>query len=126
MTDETIKNILGDLEYDSGREDSLRRFIASAFEARDRTYLLIAVAVTLVGFGIAASVAVLFFQTQEVRDMIFYATVFLTCIIAVATLRVFLWQMLHRQRLLREIKRLEVTIVELAQNLGRAGEADSD
>ena len=59
----------------------------------------------------------LFFQTHEMRSLIFYATVFNTCMVTIAAVRLFLWQMLLRQGTIREIKRLELRILELTKTL---------
>ena len=117
MSDDVVKRILDETEYDSPREDSLRRMIVSAFEARTRVYTgLVAISIVL-ALAVAAWVAILFFQTQEVRSLILYATVFNTCIVTIAAVRLFLWQVLLRQGTIREIKRLELRILELTKTL---------
>ena len=117
MSDDVVKRILDETEYDSPREDSLRRMIVSAFEARTRVYTgLVAITIVL-ALAVAAWVAILFFQTQEVRSLILYATVFNTCIVTIAAVRLFLWQVLLRQGTIREIKRLELRILELTKTL---------
>jgi hypothetical protein len=62
-------------------------------------------------------VAILFFRTQDVRDLILYATIFNTCMLTIAAVRLSLWQLLLRQDTFREIKRLELRIVELTKTL---------
>ena len=117
MSDDVVKRILDETENDSPREDSLRRMIVSAFEARTRVYTgLVAISIVL-ALAVATWVAILFFQTQEVRSLILYATVFNTCIVTIAAVRLFLWQVLLRQGTFREIKRLELRIVELTKTL---------
>jgi hypothetical protein len=123
MSDEIVRKILEDLEQDSGREDSLRRMIAGAFEARTRVFTLIVGIIIVAALAAAVWVAILFFRTDEVRGMILYATLFNTCMLAIATVRLFLWQLLLRQGVMREIKRLELRILELAKNAGSAPES---
>ena len=118
MPDELVERMLKDMEYDSGREDSLRRFVVSAFEARTRVFTFIVGTTIAVSAAIAVWVAVLFFRTDEVRYMILYATVFNTCIVTIAAVRLFLWQLLLRQRVLREIKRLELRVVAMGKSAG--------
>ena len=123
MSDDVVKRILDETEYDSPREDSLRRMIVSAFEARTRVYTgLVAITIVL-ALAVATWVAILFFQTQEVRSLILYATVFNTCIVTIAAVRLFLWQVLLRQGTIREIKRLELRILELTKTLETQGPA---
>jgi hypothetical protein len=120
MSDEIIKKILDDMEHDAHREDSLRRMVASAFEARTRVYTLLVGIFIAVSLAIAVWVAILFFRTDEVRYMILYATVFNTCMLTIAAVRLFLWQLLLRQRVIREIKKLELRLLEMAKD-DRAG-----
>jgi hypothetical protein len=120
MSDDIVKKLLEDLEQDSGREDSLRRMIAGAFEARMRVYTLIVAVIVVAALAAAVWVAILFFRTEAVRDMILYATLFNTCMLVVASVRLFLWQLLLRQGVMREIKRLELRLLELAREAGPA------
>jgi Na+/H+-dicarboxylate symporter len=115
MPDDIAKKILHDLEYDSEREDSLRRMFTSAFEARTRVFTFIVGFFIVVFTAIAVWVAILFFRTDDVRYMILYSTVFTTCIVTIAAVRLFLWQLLLRQRILREIKRLELRIITMTE-----------
>ena len=120
MSDEIVRRILDEMEHDSAREDSLRRMIASAFEARTRVYTLIVGIIIVAALAAAVWVAILFFQTDEIRNMILYATLFNTCMLVIASVRLFLWQLLLRQGVMREIKRLELRLFELAKNSGTA------
>jgi Family of unknown function (DUF6768) len=126
MSDEIVRRILDELEHDSAREDSLRRMIASAFEARTRVYTLIVGIIVVAAMAAAVWVAILFFQTEAVRDMILYATLFNTCMLAIASVRLFLWQLLLRQGVMREIKRLELRLVELTKTSGTAPDSSRE
>jgi hypothetical protein len=116
MSEDIVKRILVEIEHDFAREDTLRQLIASAFEARTRVYTLIVGIVVVAATAAAVWVAIRFFQTDEVRGMILYATLFNTCMLAIATVRLFLWQLLLRQGVMREIKRIESRLVELAKS----------
>jgi hypothetical protein len=126
MSDEIVRKILDEMEHDSGREDSLRRMIASAFEARTRVYTLIVGVIVVAAAAAAVWVAILFFRTDEIRNMILYATLFNTCMLAIASVRLFLWQLLLRQGVMREIKRLELRLFELAKGSPMAATSPRD
>ena len=100
--------------------------IAGAFEARTRVFTLIVGIIVVAALAAAVWVAILFFRTDEVRDMILYATLFNTCMLVIATVRLFLWQLLLRQGVMREIKRLELRLLELAKNAGSAPASPSE
>ena len=120
MSDENVRKILDQMEHDSAREDSLRRMIAGAFEARTRVFTLISASIKISALAVAVWMAILFFQTAEIRQLILYATVFNTCMLIIVTTRLFLWQLLLRQGVMREIKRLELRLVEFAKIAGPA------
>ena len=92
--------------------------IAGAFEARTRVFTLISAVIKIAALATAVWMAVLFFRTDEIRSLILYATVFNTCMLILATMRLFLWQLLLRQGVMREIKRLELRLFEFARNTG--------
>jgi hypothetical protein len=126
MSDEIVRKIVNEMEHDSAREDSLRHMIASAFEARTRVFTMISAIFKIAALAAAVWVAILFFQTDEIRKMILYATVFNTCMLIIATMRLFLWQLLLRQGVMREIKRLELRLLEFAKNSGSVPASAND
>jgi uncharacterized membrane protein YciS (DUF1049 family) len=69
--------------------------------------------------AVAVWVATLFFQTEDIWFMILYATVFNSCIIIASVIRSFLWQIIHstlqRRIIERDIRRLELRMVELSK-----------
>ena len=113
MSDEIIKRILDEIEHESSREDSLRRMIASAFEAQTRVYTLIVLIIVVVALAGAVWLGIRFFLTDDIRFMILYATLFNTCMLTIVMVRLALWQLLLRQGVMREIKRLELRLLEL-------------
>jgi ABC-type sugar transport system permease subunit len=115
MSDDLIRRIMSDMEHDSERDDSVRRMIASAFEARTRTYTFATISIAVVALALAVWVAVLFFKTDDIRWMIAYGTLFNTCMLTIVFVRLVLWQLLLRQGVIREIKRLELRVLEMAK-----------
>jgi len=61
--------------------------------------------------------AVMFFATEQVQYQIMWAVIFLTCIQWVGSMKIFAWQMIHRNGIKREIKRLELRIAELSETV---------
>jgi ABC-type sugar transport system permease subunit len=115
MSDDIIRRIMSDMEHDSERDDTVRRMIASAFEARTRTYTFATISIAVVALALAVWVAVLFFKTDDIRWMIAYGTLFNTCMLTIVFVRLVLWQLLLRQGIIREIKRLELRVLEMTQ-----------
>lgn len=64
---------------------------------------------------------ILFWKAGETKMLILYATLFLVCIHWIDLMKIFAWQMIHRNGLKREIKRLEIRIAELSETLKNNG-----
>jgi hypothetical protein len=56
-----------------------------------------------------------YFQSEQPKDLIFYATLFIIAIQFVVLMKIFAWQFIHRNSIEREIKRLELRIAELSE-----------
>ena len=55
------------------------------------------------------------FKTDDIRWMIAYGTLFNTCMLTIVFVRLVLWQLLLRQGIIREIKRLELRVLEMTK-----------
>lgn len=116
--DELKKIIESSDEYDQDRQDGLRAMIGEFYSRK-----MLPIVVLVWGFGItcmagAVVSAVMFFRNQEVQCQIMWAVIFLTCIQWVGLMKIFAWQMIHRNSIKREIKRLELRIVDVAGRIG--------
>jgi len=67
--------------------------------------------------GVAIFSGIKFFGTGEIRYQIMYAVIFLTCVQWVSSLKVFAWQLIYRNSIKREIKKLELSIAELNETI---------
>jgi hypothetical protein len=61
--------------------------------------------------------AIQFFKNVEIQSQIMYAVLFLSCCQFMGLMKIFAWQMIHRNGLKREIKRLELRIAELSETM---------
>ena len=116
MTDEQIRKIIDESqEYEDSKEDTIRSML-SDFYSRKMLSIAIVVWVWAIIF-VAGAVysAVKFFATDQTRDQIMYAALFICLVQFVGLMKVFAWQMLARNSIKREVKRLELRIAELPQ-----------
>ena len=118
MDDEQIKKMVEET-YDSSKENTIRSMIRD-FYSRKMASIVIFIWIWAIIFmaGIVYS-AVKFFKTDQTQYQVMYAAIFVSLIQCVAILKVFAWQMIHRNSIKREIKRLELRIVELSQALNK-------
>jgi hypothetical protein len=117
MADETIKKILDDIDYDSEREDTLRGLVVSFFEKR-----ALWMSIWVAAWGVGAALltvwaAYMFFNSQETRDHIMYATIFTACLVILSISKIVSWQIAYHKSSRREMKRLVLLISELARSL---------
>jgi signal transduction histidine kinase len=118
MSTPDIRKIMDDT-YDDSREGSIRSMV-SDFYCRRMLWASLGIwAIGLVFFVGAIFAAVKFFGVDQTRDQILYATAFLTFVILLTVVKTFAWQLLHRNGLAREIKRLEIRLAELAKSLDK-------
>lgn len=118
MNDEQIRKIIdGPQDYDDSKEDSLRSMLADFYSRR-----MLSTAILVWFWGIvfvagAVYSAVRFFAADQTKDQIMYAALFICLVHFVGLMKVFAWQMIARNSIKREIKRLELRIAELTASL---------
>ena len=116
MNDELVKKIINGT-YDEPREDTIGSMLKDFY---NRRMLSIVVFVWVWGIfvaGVAIFGAVKFFAADQTRSQIMYAAIFICGCQFIGLMKIFAWQMIHRNSIKREIKRLELRIAALAESL---------
>jgi len=116
MSNEPIKRIIED-SYDESEEESL---VAIAKDFYSRKLLSTAILVSglvLVFLALAAYSAVQFLRSDQTREQIMYATLFICGVNGVGLIKIFAWEMIHRQSIKRQIKNLELRIAQLSEEI---------
>jgi hypothetical protein len=116
MKDETIKRIIED-SYDESKEEGLRSIVRDFYTRKLMSSVILVWALAIVFISLAVISAVLFFKTDQIPRQIMYAALFVVGVHEFGVIRIFAWQMAHRHNLKREIKRLELRVVELSEVL---------
>ena len=73
----------------------------------------------LVILALAIYSGIKYFQSEQPKDLIFYAVLFIIAMLFMALMKIFAWQFIHRNSIKREIKKLELRINELAEKIGK-------
>jgi len=119
--DDDVRRALraGQMEGGEGEIDSVRSLVTEIF--RFRSKLITAGSVMkIVAFWAVAMVAFVFtFLAEDDRSRLLWAFGALFAAISLSIVWTFHWMVLNRNALLREIKRLELQIAELAQRRGQ-------
>lgn len=119
--DDKIREALEETGIDAdefGEEDSLRTLLADSFQGKLRWMTILALIYQLIFLGLAILAAVRFFDATATGDQILWASVFLGCLVLSAMVKIWNWMMINRNRVLREIKRLELEVARLGKKLG--------
>jgi len=118
--DELKKIIESSDQYDQDRQDGLRGMIGDFYSRKMLPIVILVWSFAITCMAGAVVSAVMFFAAEDVKHQIMWAVIFLTCIQWVGLMKIFAWQMIHRNSIKREIKRLELRIADMAGRI--AGE----
>lgn len=117
MNDQQNKNIK-DSCADS-KEETIW-IMARDFYSREMLPVAIIVWVWAIIFFIPAVYSVIqFFITDKTRSQIMYAAIFVVCFDGICLMKSLAWQMLTRNSIKRQIKRLELRIPELVRSIAQ-------
>ena len=97
-------------EVDLADEPSLAEELISAFRGRNQFTSAMAFCLILVSLGFAVWSAIQFFEAQVVREQLMWGGVCFFCLIFISFMKVWFWLEMHSNRVLREIKRLELIL----------------
>ena len=112
--DDDIRKVLANEEslYDLEREEGVFRQMAGIFRGKMR-WMAIAVTIETVVFVVLIVLAAIeFFQTDETKWQIFYATSILLLAMLLLLIKLWGWMQMSRYAIQREIKRLELRMLE--------------
>jgi hypothetical protein len=116
MRNEQINRIIED-SYDESKEEGLRSIVRDFYSRKLLSSVILTWIVAAVFIGLAVYSAIRFFHTDQTKWQILYAVLFIVGVHEFDVIRIFAWQMVHRHSLKRELKRLELRVVELSEAL---------
>lgn len=116
MNDEQIKKII-DGTYDDSRENTLRSMLGEFYNRKMFSVVILVWIWAIIFIAGAVYSGIQFFNTDLPREQIVYAVVFICCFQGVGLIKVFAWQMIHKNSIKREVKRLELRIAELSETI---------
>lgn len=117
--DDDIRNAMQTSEADaslrSAGDEGMIQQVAATFHGRMRRWVLITWIASLFWVGVAVWAAIAFFRTQDTREWIMYACIFLFAGMATAMLKMWNLMEMNRNTHTREIKRVELQLARLAE-----------
>ena len=116
MNQQEIEKMMND-QYDETRENSLLGMLQGFYNRKMRSIVILVWTAALIFLTGAIISAVMFFKSDQVKYLILYAALFIVCAHWIDLMKIFAWQMIHRNSIKREIKRLELRIAELTETV---------
>lgn len=101
----------------SAGDEGMIQQVAATFHGRMRRWVLITWIASLFWAGVAVWAAIAFFRTQDTRDWIMYACIFLFAGMATTMLKMWNLMEMNRNTHTREIKRVELQLARLAERI---------
>jgi hypothetical protein len=114
MNEEQIRKMLEDT-YDEPMENTLRSMLKEFYNRKMLSIVVLVWAWAVVLMGGCIYSGIKFFDTDQLRNQIMFAVIFVCCFHGVGLIKIFAWQMIHKNSIKREVKRLELRIAELSE-----------
>lgn len=114
MNDEQIKKIINGM-YEEPREDTIWSMVGDFYNRRMLSIVIILWTLAIAFMAVTIFSGVKFFAVEQTKSQIMYAAIFICGCQFVAVIKIFAWQLIHRNSIKREIKRLELRIAELSE-----------
>lgn len=118
MDREQIKAIIDSPDrYEDLKEDSLLTMVKVFYSKKMRSIAIVVWIWALIFFGGSIFCAIRFLATEETKDLIMYAALFVCFFHGIGLMKIFAWSMIQRHSIKREIKRLELCIAEMNESI---------
>ena len=118
--DKLIKETLSKEEskfYDSLDEQNLFGMITGLYKGKNAWLTVLMHIINIIVFGFAIYCLMKTFDEENTNDLILWIAGFFFCFIMMCMLKLLSWMNIHRNALIREIKRLELQISFLSDKL---------
>ena len=106
-------------EYDLDKEETFRQMLSESFRGRMGWMVVVVWIYGLAFTAVAVYAAVQFFRVDATRDLILYATLFLTSSLFLGLVKMWYWMLMNRNSVKREVKRLEMQVAHLTEVIER-------
>ena len=123
ITDEKIDKIIHEAlnkeeaaYYDQLGEQSLLEMSLDVFKGRNKGIYIITVIMSLVLFGGFVYCAIEFYNSPDIKQMLIYGGIGFWCILGVTGIKLWHWMQMNTNRVIRELKRLELQIASMKNN----------
>jgi len=116
MNEEQIKRVIENA-YDESKEDTIWSMVKDFYNKKMLSFVIFLWGWAVIFIAGAVYCGIKFFEVEQTKSQIMYAAIFVCLIQYMAMIKIFAWQMIHRNNITRKMKRLEFRIAELFETV---------
>jgi len=118
--DQLIKDTLTEEEakfYDTLEEQNLIDMIGGLYKGKNSWLIIMMNAINVIALVFAVYCLIQTFDVENTNDLILWIAGFFFCFTMMSMFKIYAWMQIHRNSLLREIKRLELQVSSLSHKI---------
>ena len=115
--DQLIKDTLSEEEakfYDALDEQNLFQMLGGLFKGKNSWLALLLNIIIAIVFGLLIYCIIKTFDANNTNDLILWVGGVILCFFMISMLKLYMWMQMHRNALMREMKRMELQISSLS------------
>ena len=115
--DQLIKDTLSEEEakfYDALDEQNLFQMLGGLFKGKNSWLALLLNIIIAIVFGLLIFCIIKTFDTNNTNELILWVGGVILCFFMISMLKLYMWMQMHRNALVREMKRMELQISSLS------------
>ena len=120
--DKLIKETLSEEEakfYDELEEQNLFQMLGGLFKGKNSWLALIMNVMNALVFGLLIYCIIQTFDVEKTNDLILWAGGVILCFLYMSMIKIYMWMQMHRNAVVREIKRLELQVSSLSNKISK-------
>ncbi|WP_411766869.1 DUF6768 family protein [Winogradskyella sp. A3E31] len=118
--DQLIKETLTEEEakfYDSLEEQNVFGMLGGLYKGKNVWLTVLMHIMTMIAFGLMIYCLIQTFDVESTNDLMLWIAGFFLSLIVMSMLKVYAWMQIHRNAMIREIKRLELQVSSLSSKI---------
>lgn len=120
--DKLIKETLTKEEakfYDGLEEQNFFQMLAGVFRGKNSWLAVLMHIVNVAIFGLLIYCIIQTFDVEKTNDLILWVGAVILCFLSMSMIKIYMWMQIHRNSLVREIKRLELQVSSLSNKISK-------
>jgi len=118
--DKLIKETLSEEEakfYDELEEQNLFQMLGGLFRGKNSWLVLIMNIINVLVFGLLIYCIIQTMDVENTNDLMLWIGGVILCFLTMCMLKIYMWMQIHRNAVVREIKRLEIQVSSLSNKI---------